>query len=153
MLSKPECIEIDKKLDCLYAKKGGLRVSKESKLQCLELIKKRANDVNYEQRLILELAIVENELKEIQEKIDSLEKVYSEHKWNRAFICTNGNGHVHKTMLCSTCYVTTRFAWMTDYSASTEQEIVEAAGSDACTICYPTAPVELKLPRTMFAPE
>jgi hypothetical protein len=61
--------------------------------------------------------------------------------WTRAFLVTNVNGHVHRSMNCSTCHMTTQFQWMVAYSDHAEAEIVEAAGWRACTVCYPTAPV------------
>lgn len=71
--------------------------------------------------------------------------------WSRAFLVSNGNGHVHKDMNCSTCHPTTRYAWMTDYSGKNEDEIVDAAGERACTVCYPSAPVStLNKPTKMF---
>ena len=44
-------------------------------------------------------------------------------------------------MTCSTCYPTTEFSWLTEFSAATEAEIVTAAADRACTVCYPSAPV------------
>lgn len=71
--------------------------------------------------------------------------------WTRAYLVDNSNGHVHNTTACSTCFPTTTFAWMTDYSGKDEAEIVESAGERACTVCYPTAPVEaLSRPTQMF---
>lgn len=63
--------------------------------------------------------------------------------WTRAFLVTNAGGHVHRTRACSTCFPTTRFAWLTDLSGHNEAEIVELAGSAACTTCYPSAPVDV----------
>lgn len=72
-------------------------------------------------------------------------------RWTRAYLVTNSNGHVHSSMRCSTCFVTTRYQWMVSYSGSTEAEIVEAAGERACTVCYPSAPAEaLARPTQMF---
>lgn len=75
--------------------------------------------------------------------------------WRRAYKVTDG--HVHKTRRCSTCNngaERTKFAWMTQYSAMSEEEIVRAAGQDACTVCYPSAPVGEKAPKSvMFTPE
>lgn len=71
--------------------------------------------------------------------------------WTRAFLVNNSNGHVHSSMHCATCYDTTEYCWMTDYSDHSEAEIVEAAGERACTVCYPSAPVEvLRRPTKMF---
>jgi hypothetical protein len=73
--------------------------------------------------------------------------------WTRAFlVVTSGEGHVHRSQVCHTCFVTTQFHWVTDFSGHDEAEIVEAAGERACTICYPTAPVEvLGRPTTIFS--
>lgn len=74
--------------------------------------------------------------------------------WTRAFLVSNGNGHVHSSTACSTCFPTTKYAWMTEYSSKTENEIVTAAGERACTVCYPSAPVEiLRRPTLMFTQE
>lgn len=69
--------------------------------------------------------------------------------WTRAFLVLNAGGHVHSTRSCSTCFWDTRFGWLPGLSGHDEDEIVEAAGSDACTVCYPTAPVIAK-PRSIF---
>lgn len=74
-------------------------------------------------------------------------------RWNRAFLAvTNGTGHVHRSMRCSTCYVTTQYHWVTEYSDHTEAEIVAAAGERACTVCYPSAPVGVK-GTSMYTPD
>lgn len=62
--------------------------------------------------------------------------------WTRAFLVSNGNGHVHRSMNCSTCFATTNFLWLPEWSGKDEAEIIDAAGSSACTVCYPDAPVE-----------
>lgn len=80
--------------------------------------------------------------------------VYLEEKWNRAFLVKNANGHVHKSRSCSTCFESTEFAWLTDFSGADETEIVEAAGEMACTVCYPSAPAEvLNRPSTIVNEE
>ena len=73
--------------------------------------------------------------------------------WTRAFlVVSNGTGHVHRSMHCSTCYPTTVFNWLPEFSGKDEAEIVEAAGERACTVCYPSAPVDvLKRPSRIFS--
>jgi hypothetical protein len=72
--------------------------------------------------------------------------------WTRAFLATSAGGHIHSSRECSTCYETTQFFWFTDLSGHDEAEIVAKAGSDACTVCYPSAPVnDLKRPRSIFS--
>jgi hypothetical protein len=73
--------------------------------------------------------------------------------WTRAFIVLNTNGHVHKDFHCHTCRPTTAYGWLPQLSGLTEDEIVQAAGSDACTACYPSAPVDRLPARTAFSAE
>lgn len=81
--------------------------------------------------------------------------------WTRAFLVLNTGGHVHSSMDCDTCYQPrivngemrpgTEFGWLPQESGKTEAEIVEGAGSDACTRCFPSAPVDvLRRKRTTF---
>lgn len=63
--------------------------------------------------------------------------------WARAYLVQNTGGHVHSSTCCASCYPTTRYAWLTDYSGKTEDEIVYASGELACTVCYPSAPVDV----------
>lgn len=62
--------------------------------------------------------------------------------WARYFKVTNGNGHVHKSMHCSTCYPTTEYAWLVDLAGKNEHQMVEAHGESACSVCFPSAPSE-----------
>jgi hypothetical protein len=74
--------------------------------------------------------------------------------WPRAYLVTNVGGHIHRDMSCSTCRYDTSFYWLTEVSGQTEAEIVKQAGSDACTVCYPLAPVyDVKRPRSIFTPD
>jgi hypothetical protein len=63
--------------------------------------------------------------------------------WTRAFLVRNAGGHVHSSMSCSTCFDTTVYAWLPEYSGHDEAEIVDAAGEKACTVCFPSAPVDV----------
>ena len=87
--------------------------------------------------------------------IDSLDTEFKRRGgWTRAFLVNNVNGHVHRSMNCSTCYDTTQYVWMTDYSGGTEEAVVEDGGDRICTVCYPSAPVEsLNRPTKMFSEE
>lgn len=60
--------------------------------------------------------------------------------WTRAYIVPGG--HIHKATTCHTLHPTTLIAWLPEQSGWDEDKIVEAAGVNACTVCYPTAPVE-----------
>lgn len=89
--------------------------------------------------------------------LSKLESTYSNRgSWNRAFVVPNG--HVHKSMGCSTCNKgeePTKFQLLTDYSGKNEGSIVKDAGYRACTTCYPSAPVgdSSELPTKMFSDE
>lgn len=62
--------------------------------------------------------------------------------WNRAYLCMANGGHIHKHTACSTLHVTTQIAFLPEQSGLSEDEIVALAGIQACTVCYPTAPVD-----------
>ena len=90
----------------------------------------------------------------LEPEIDALTAEFSNRGgWTRAFlVVTNGQGHVHRNRACSSCYITTQYAWVTELSGHDEDEIVAAAGERACTYCYPTAPVEvLNRPTSIFS--
>jgi hypothetical protein len=97
----------------------------------------------YKQRPIAEWENQNRQLLQISFEIEELSEVWEEERWTRAFLVINGNGHIHSTTACSTCFPTTKFEWLTAYSADPEIEIVTAAGETACTICYPSAPAEI----------
>lgn len=96
------------------------------------------------------------EITDLRAQMAPLEAEYQRRgRWTRAFLVSGG--HLHNTMDCSTCNregKMTRFAWMTDYSGASEEQIVEAAGDRACTVCHPSAPVAvLSRPSVMFTPD
>jgi len=62
--------------------------------------------------------------------------------WSRFYQVMNSNGHVHRSTGCSTCFPTTQFHWHAERSGLSDDEIVDLAGSDACTVCFSDAPVE-----------
>jgi hypothetical protein len=78
----------------------------------------------------------------LQELIDPIDEEFTARGgWTRFYITTGSNPHVHRSMRCSTCRPTTQFGWLTDHSGMDEDEIVALAGDEACTVCYPSAPV------------
>lgn len=83
-----------------------------------------------------------SEVDKIRWGILEAEAVHTEHGWERAYLVTNSDGHVHRWTACATCFPTTQFEWLIEYSGSGEEEIVAAAGESACTVCYPTAPTD-----------
>jgi hypothetical protein len=96
---------------------------------------------------------------DVQRQVDQLEAEFTAcGGWTRAYLAiTNGRGHIHSTKWCSTCnngQSLTTFYWFAELSGSDQAEIIRQAGSDACTVCYPDAPVEdLRRPRSLFTPD
>ena len=72
--------------------------------------------------------------------IDELDRIYNEHRWNRYFLVTNTNGHVHRNMGCSTCFPTTEYAWLVELADCDEDAMIIEFGEKACTVCFPDAP-------------
>lgn len=79
----------------------------------------------------------------LTDRVRDLNQIFLSDPWTRAFLVINANGHVHSSMECSTCFDTTRYNWLVQYSNDDEATIVADAGQDACTVCYPTAPAEV----------
>lgn len=77
---------------------------------------------------------------ELEAEMAPYEAEFAARRWSRFFLVTNGNGHVHSSMSCSTCYQTTEFAWLPELAGKTEAEMVEEFGEKACTVCFPSAP-------------
>jgi hypothetical protein len=129
----------------------------------------RENSPSWEQSnveyLVTRLTDARARLARLRDEEAPLQAEYNRRPWTRAFLAiTSGGGHVHKSTECSTCFLDrfdditgefrpgTKFAWMVNYSGHSEDEIVADAGERACTICYPSAPVEtLNRPTKMFS--
>jgi hypothetical protein len=96
------------------------------------------------------IALAEAEIVSLQAEYKSLNQIWIDNgRWSRAFIV--GGGHVHSSVNCWTCYPMTQFYWAVEFSGADEAEIVANAGDRACTVCYPTAPVDR--PTTMYTPD
>jgi hypothetical protein len=61
--------------------------------------------------------------------------------WTRYYLVDANNGHVHSSVSCSSCYLSTRYYWLTSESGRTAEDVVEQARAQACTVCFPWAPV------------
>lgn len=59
--------------------------------------------------------------------------------WSRFFLVQ----HIHSSQHCSSFRPTTRIGWLPNVSGLTEVEAVKEHGETLCTICFPSAPVEL----------
>lgn len=76
-----------------------------------------------------------------EKEIDELEAIYNVKSWSRFYLVVGGHIHAHKD--CSTCHRTTQFQWLTALSGMTESDAVAEYGSILCSVCFPSAPVEM----------
>jgi len=91
-----------------------------------------------------EEALLEAKLAEVRKRQDYLNEVFAARGgWERAFLVNNTGGHVHTSTRCGSCFITTEYVWLTEFSGQSQDEIIAAAGDKACTWCYPDAPVEI----------
>lgn len=82
------------------------------------------------------------ELARIHADMAPLEAVYEANGWSRFFLVTSSPGHIHSSMSCSTCRLTTTYGWLPELSGKTEAEAVAAHGPALCSVCFPSAPTE-----------
>ena len=89
-------------------------------------------------------AIAESQeaLKEAYATKNTCDAEFNARPWSRFWLVTNTGGHVHRNMNCTTCFPTTRYAFLPDYSGSTDAQLIEAGGSSICSVCFPDAPVD-----------
>ena len=69
-------------------------------------------------------------------RVSDLNDIYNQDPWTRAFLVINANGHIHSSMDCNTCFSTTRYTWLIQYSNDNEADIVSDAGKDAVRIYF-----------------
>jgi hypothetical protein len=144
MVTKEFAVEIDTKLSALYDERFNLLYKLATAKETKEFYEKhyptRIEEIEKNQSKI---DSIKGELVKINVKIIDLNVIYNQDPWTRAFLVLASNGHVHSSMDCNTCFPTTRYNWLVQYSNDEESTIVEDAGQDACTICYPSAPAEV----------
>jgi hypothetical protein len=143
-VTKEFAVKIDTELSSWYDKRWDLSNKLESAHET-----KKFYDRHYPYQ-VEEIAKIQTEIDSIKSKISAvnveinkLNAIYNQDPWTRAFLVINSNGHVHSSMDCSTCFATTRYNWLIQYSNDDEKTIVEDAGQDACTVCYPSAPADV----------
>lgn len=99
---------------------------------------RRSSTERYLVKLVEEL----EKARALRQQAKPLEDTYSQERWSRFFLVQNNNGHIHSSMGCHTCKMTTSFSWLPTVSGLTEKDAVEEFGAILCTACFPSAPVE-----------
>jgi hypothetical protein len=144
MVTKEFAVKIDTQLSELHHKHWNLCVALDSAIDTKEFYEKhyptRVDEITKCQNNI---ASLRDQIFKVGSEILDLDAIYDQDPWTRAFLVLASNGHVHKSRDCSTCFPTTRYNWLVQYSNDDENTIVEDAGQDACTVCYPSAPAEV----------
>jgi len=143
-VTKEFAVKIDTELSSWYDKRWDLISKLESAEDSVKFYEKYyPTSVEKIQESIEKVAKIKSQIFKVNIEIGKLNAIYDQDPWTRAFLVINSNGHVHSSMDCSTCFPTTRYQWLIQYSNDDEKTIVEDAGKDACTICYPSAPAEV----------
>ena len=143
-VTKEFAVKIDTELSSWYSKRWNLISNLESAEDTKKFYEKHyPTRVEEIEKAIEKIAGIKSEIYGVNVEIAKLNKIYDQDPWTRAFLVLASNGHVHSSMDCNTCFPTTRYQWLIQYSNDDENTIVEDAGRDACTICYPSAPAEV----------
>jgi len=143
-VTKEFAVKIDTELSSLYDKRWSLISKLESAEDTKKFYEKHyPNRVEEIAKSEKEIQVIKASIREVYFEICKLDEIYDQDPWTRAFLVLASNGHVHSSMDCNTCFPTTRYNWLVQYSNDDEKTIVEDAGQDACTICYPSAPAEV----------
>jgi len=88
-----------------------------------------------------EIANLQNSIAALQAEAQPLvDEFFARGRWNRYFLVSNDNGHVHRGTNCSTCFVTTQYSWLVELADCDEDAMIEEWGERACTVCFPSAP-------------
>lgn len=75
-------------------------------------------------------------LVELENASAPLRAEYARLRWTRVYLVENSNGHVHTTTACRNTYRSTVFAWITELSGATPEEVVAKAGGRSCLTCF-----------------
>jgi hypothetical protein len=139
-VTKEFAVAVDTELSDLY----NIIWSIDTKIVDLQDSIKFAEKYNKNTNLLVErIAQLEAERKPLALRRAELMEIYKQDPWTRAFLVINSNGHVHSSMGCNTCFDSTRYTWLVQYSNDNEATIVSDAGETACTVCYPSAPAKV----------
>lgn len=126
----------DEALLPLYATEAQLE---EALRETIKVAKESRYGAAAQERALKRISSLEVKLEVVRAELAPLAVIAAAGKWTR-FVLVPG-GHVHRPA-CSTLRFTTARYIMPEYSGADEAELVEIAGEAACTVCFPTAPVD-----------
>lgn len=131
--------EIDTKLSEIYAPLSEATAAIENANQRMKLAYIKRNP---KRRTELEQTITaaQTAIAALDKKAEPLEAIYRANPWTRFFLVPGG--HLHSSRRCGSLRWNTALYWLPEYSGKSEADIVALAGEKACTICYPSAPVD-----------
>jgi hypothetical protein len=103
-----------------------------------------------EKRTAEQARIAANDAKfyELAAEAAPLEARYDAERWNRYYLVDNSNGHVHTHQDCRTCYATTQFVWLTEFSGADHDTVTAEAGELSCAECFPNLPADIMARKT-----
>lgn len=127
--------EIDTELARIYGREQLLRHYVASNAEAIAKWPGRSTD-----NLVAANEAHRAELDALAAEAAPLQAVYNACRWARFFLVRNGNGHVHSSLHCTTCYPTTEYGWLPELSGRTEADAVAEFGEKMCTVCFPSAP-------------
>jgi hypothetical protein len=139
-VTKKFAVEVDTELADLYDKIYFINARIAELQDSIKFYIKRNQDVT---KYVDQIEKLEQQKMPFVSRRIELTNIFNQDPWTRAFLVINSNGHVHSSMDCSTCFSTTRYNWLVQYSNDDETTIVSDAGQDACTVCYPSAPADV----------
>lgn len=87
-----------------------------------------------------DVAALDARLDELHLEAAPLQTLAAAGKWTRFVLVMAG--HMHLGTHCSTLRWNTSLFYMPEFSGADEAEVVELAGERACTVCFPSAPVD-----------
>lgn len=100
-------------------------------------------------RLVERIMELEAQLFEAREAGEPFDAEYERRGgWTRYLLVANANGHVHRSPgSCSTLHPTTLVQPIFALSGATVDEVIAQLGTTACSVCFPSAPVETRADR------
>src|ERR1700752_95460 len=113
------------------------------------LAERRAYDSVRAREINREIAGLPEEWETLSARRERLDQAYYHRRWTRAWLVTSSDGHIHSGPFCATYKSRTTCTLLPQASGWTQEQIVNAAGEKACTVCFPDAPV---LPCTLLDP-